>query len=203
MLLKAQSVTKAFGPQKVLKDVSLQINEKDRIGLVGVNGAGKSTFLKILLGEERADTGEITRRTDRIGYMSQFSEISDDMIVREVLEESFPYVEKINRRMKEIDDLMASGGDIDWNGLAEESAQLQGNIDRFKLEILAQVNFPKEAVDRRVGTLSGGERSKLVMAKKAIEILDCDLLIMDEPTSHLDIGTIEWLRSASFRPDVP
>ena len=85
MLLKAQSVTKAFGPQKVLKDVSLQINEKDRIGLVGVNGAGKSTFLKILLGEERADTGEITRRTDRIGYMSQFSEISDDMTVREVL----------------------------------------------------------------------------------------------------------------------
>jgi len=200
MLLKAQSVTKAFGPQKVLRDVSLQINEKDRIGLVGVNGAGKSTFLRILLGEEKADTGEITRRTDRIGYMSQFSEIGDDMTAREVLEESFPYVEKINRRMKEIDDMMASGGDIDWNGLAEESAQLQGKIDRFNaeigdrlLDILSQVNFPKDAIDRRVGTLSGGERSKLVMAKKAIEIMDCDLLIMDEPTSHLDIGTIEWL----------
>ena len=200
MLLKAQSVSKAFGPQKVLKDVSLQINEKDRIGLVGVNGAGKTTFLKILLGEEKADTGEITRRTDRIGYMSQFSDLPEDMTAREVLEDSFPFVEKIHRRMQEIDDLMAAGGDLDWNGLAEESAELQGKIDRFNAEvsdrlmgILEEVNFPKDGIDRPIDSLSGGEKSKVIMAKKAVEILDCDLVIMDEPTSHLDIGTMEWL----------
>ena len=200
MLLKAQSVSKAFGPQKVLKDVSLQINEKDRIGLVGVNGAGKTTFLKILLGEEKADTGEITRRTDRIGYMSQFSDLPGDMTAREVLEDSFPFVEKIHRRMQEIDDLMAAGGDLDWNGLAEESAELQGKIDRFNAEvsdrlmgILEEVNFPKDGIDRPIDSLSGGEKSKVIMAKKAVEILDCDLVIMDEPTSHLDIGTMEWL----------
>jgi len=200
MLLKAQSVSKAFGPQKVLVDVSLQINEKDRIGLVGVNGAGKTTFLKILLGEEKADTGEITRRTDRIGYMSQFSDLPGDMTAREVLEDSFPFVEKIHRRMQEIDDLMAAGGDLDWNGLAEESAELQGKIDRFNAEvsdrlmgILEEVNFPKDGIDRPIDSLSGGEKSKVIMAKKAVEILDCDLVIMDEPTSHLDIGTMEWL----------
>ena len=65
MLLKAQSISQAFGPVKVLKDVSLQINEGDRIAIIGPNGAGKSTFLRILLGEERADTGEITRRRRR------------------------------------------------------------------------------------------------------------------------------------------
>ncbi len=149
MLIKAQSVSKSFGPLKVLTDVSLQVNEGDRIGLVGANGAGKSTFLKILLGEEKEDTGEITRRTERIGYMSQFSDLPGDMTVREVLEESFAFVENIKRRMQEIDDMMVSGGDIDWNGLAEESAMLQGKIDKFNsevgdrlLSILRQVNFP-------------------------------------------------------------
>ena len=63
MLIKAQSITKAFGPHKVLKDVSLQINEGDSIGLIGVNGAGKTTFLKIMLGEMKPDTGELTRNT--------------------------------------------------------------------------------------------------------------------------------------------
>ena len=95
MLIKAQSVSKSFGPLKVLTDVSLQVNEGDRIGLVGANGAGKSTFLKILLGEENEDTGEITRRTERIGYMSQFYDLPGDMNVREVLEESFAFVENI------------------------------------------------------------------------------------------------------------
>jgi ATP-binding cassette subfamily F protein 3 len=200
MLIKAQSVSKSFGPLKVLTDVSLQVNEGDRIGLVGANGAGKSTFLKILLGEEKEDTGEITRRTERIGYMSQFSDLPGDMTVREVLEESFAFVENIKRRMQEIDDMMVSGGDIDWNGLAEESAMLQGKIDKFNsevgdrlLSILRQVNFPEDGIDRRIDTLSGGERTKVVMARKAVQVSDCDLIFMDEPTSHLDIGTIEWL----------
>ena len=200
MLIKAQSVSKSFGPMKVLSDVSLQINEGDRIGLVGANGAGKSTFLKILLGEEKEDTGEITRRTDRIGYMQQFTDLPDDKTVREVLEESFSYVENIKRRMQEIDDLMTAGGDIDWNALAEESAELQGKADKFDsevgdrlLEILREVNFPEDGLDRQMGTLSGGEKSKVVMARTAVQVSDCDVIFMDEPTSHLDIGTIEWM----------
>ena len=208
MLIKAQSVSKSFGPLKVLTDVSLQVNEGDRIGLVGANGAGKSTFLKILLGEEKEDTGEITRRTERIGYMSQFSDLPGDMTVREVLEESFAFVENIKRRMQEIDDQMVSGGDIDWNGLAEESAMLQGKIDKFNsevgdrlLSILRQVNFPEDGIDRRIDTLSGGERTKVVMARKAVQVSDCDLIFMDEPTSHLDIGTIEWLEKYILSAD--
>ena len=131
MLIKAQSVSKSFGPMKVLEDVSLQINEGDRIGLVGANGAGKSTFLKILLGEEKEDTGEITRRTEKIGYMQQFVDIPEDMTVREVLEASFSYAEHIKVRMQEIDDLYSSGGDIDWNALAEEHGELENKLETF------------------------------------------------------------------------
>lgn len=208
MLIKAQSVSKSFGPLKVLQDVSLQINEGDRIGLVGANGAGKSTFIKILLGEEKADTGEITVRTDRIGYMKQFADIPDDATVKEVLEGSFSYAENIKRRMEEIDRAYASGGDIDWNALAEESADLQGKLDRFDsevgdrlLDILEQVGFPSDSLDRKVGTLSGGEKSKIVMARVTVQASDCDVLFMDEPTSHLDIDTVEWMERLilSFR----
>lgn len=200
MLLKAQSVSKSFGPQKVLTDVSLQINEGDRIGLVGANGAGKSTFLKIMLGEEKADTGEITRRTDKIGYMRQFADIPSEMTVREVLEQSYSYAENIKRRMTEIDELYNSGGDIDWNALAEEQSELEGKLETFNgeidgklLDILEQVNFPKDYLDRAMGGLSGGEKSKVMMARTVVQVSDCDVIFMDEPTSHLDIGTIDWM----------
>lgn len=76
MLLKAQSITKSFGTLKVLTDVSLQINENDSIGLIGANGSGKSTFLKIILGELKSDTGDLIRNTKRIGYLNQFAESS-------------------------------------------------------------------------------------------------------------------------------
>ncbi len=200
MLLKAQSVSKSFGPMKVLEDVSLQINEGDRIGLVGANGAGKSTFLKILLGEEKEDTGEITRRTEKIGYMEQFVDIPEDMTVREVLEASFSYAEHIKVRMAEIDALYSSGGDIDWNALAEEQAELEGKLQKFNgeiggklLDVLKQVKFPENYLDRRMGELSGGEKSKVMMARTVVQVSDCDVIFMDEPTSHLDISTIEWM----------
>ena len=109
MLIKAQSITKAFGPVKVLKDVSLQINRGDSIGLIGVNGAGKSTFLKIILGELKPDTGELIRNTERIGYLEQFAESSAEFTVRDVLGRPYGHIENIRRRLREIEDLMIAG----------------------------------------------------------------------------------------------
>ena len=208
MLLKAQSVSKSFGPVKVLKDVSLQINEGDRIALVGDNGAGKSTFLKILLGEEKEDTGEITRMTDRIGYMGQFGDYDDSSSVREILTGSYSYVTKIKRRMAEIDEIMMSGGDIDWNALAEENADLEGKISKFNSEIegklddiLGRMGLSKDVMDRKMGSLSGGERTKIMLTKLTVQVDDCDLIIMDEPTSHLDISTVEWMENQIIQSD--
>ena len=109
MLLKGQSVTKSFGPMKVLKDVSLQINDGDSIVLICVNGAGKTTFLRILLGEIKPDTGELTRNTSKIGYLPQFAESSSDVTVREVLGRPYGHVERIKDRMSRIEEKMATG----------------------------------------------------------------------------------------------
>ena len=200
MLLKAQSISKAFGPLKVLEDVSLQINEGDRIGLVGMNGAGKSTFLKILLGLEKQDTGEITRRANRIGYMAQFSEFPAESTVRDVLGKPYGVNEKILNRIREIEEIMIAGGDIDWNALAEENAELEAQMAKFDRELddklrktLDQVGFPGDRMDSTMGSLSGGERTKVLVARIAVQMEDCDLVLMDEPTSHLDISTMEWL----------
>ena len=129
MLLKAQSVTKSFGPVKVLKDVNLQINAGDNIGLIGVNGAGKTTFLQILLGETPYDTGELMRNTERTGYLPQFAESSPNVTVREVLGRPYGHVERIRNRMKVIEDRMASGDVDDWNAIAEEYSRLESGLE--------------------------------------------------------------------------
>ena len=208
MLVRASSLSKSFGPIKVLKDVTLQIDEGQRVGVVGVNGSGKTTLLKIILGMEKADTGELIRRTDKIGYMSQFTDIPNDSVIRDVLSSSYGYVEGIKRRMQEIDDIMAAGGDIDWNALVEENMELENKLQTFEStigdklkDIFAEIDFPTQILDRKMGELSGGERTKVMIAKLAVQVRDCDLLVMDEPTSHLDITTIEWMEDFIINSD--
>jgi len=200
MLIKATSITKAFGPQKVLKDVSLQINEGDSIGLIGVNGAGKSTFLKIMLGEMKPDTGELIRNTQKIGYLEQFPESSSDFTVRDVLGRPYGHIENIKRRLKEIEDIMVAGGDIDWNALAEENSILESQLAKCDMDdeenlkrALEKVGLSADMMERTMDSLSGGERAKVMLSRIVVQGDECDLLIMDEPTNHLDIDTVEWL----------
>lgn len=200
MLIKAQSITKAFGPHKVLKDVSLQINEGDSIGLIGVNGAGKTTFLRIMLGEMKPDTGELIRNTERIGYLEQFAEDSEEFTVRDVLGRPYGHIENIKRRINEIEEIMASGGDIDWNALAVENAELESQLAKSDMDdeenqkkALEKVGLSVDMMDRTMDSLSGGERAKVMLSRIVVQADDCDLLVMDEPTSHLDINTVEWL----------
>ena len=199
MLIRAESVTKSFGPVKVLTKADLQINRGDSIGLIGVNGAGKSTFLKILLGEERCDTGEIIRNTERIGYLPQFADSSEDT-VRDVLGRSYGHLEHIRRRMRELDSVMSSGEDIDWNSVTSEYAVLESELsgskaedEKTQLAALKKVGLPQEFMDRSMCTLSGGERTKVMLSRIVIQAEGCDVLFLDEPTSHLDIDTVEWL----------
>jgi ATP-binding cassette subfamily F protein 3 len=200
MLLKAQSVSKSFGPSKILKDASLQINSGDTIGLIGVNGAGKTTFLKILLGIERPDTGEIIRNTSRIGYLEQFAESSSEYTVRDVLGRPYGHTERIKARMKELDEKMVAGGDIDWNAVAEEYANLDSELagsaaddEKKTIDALKKVGLSEDIMDRTMDSLSGGERTKVMLSRILVQAEECDVLFLDEPTSHLDIGTVEFL----------
>lgn len=200
MLFKAQSIVKSYGPVKVLKDASLQINKGDSIGLIGINGAGKSTFLRILLGRERFDTGELTVNTERVGYLEQFPESSSDYTVRDVLGRPYGHVENIRHRMQEIEALMASGGELDWNALVSEYSKLEKDLaqndmkdEKNLVSALNKVGLPRELMDRTMDSLSGGERTKVMLSRILVQADDSDILIMDEPTSHLDIDTVEWL----------
>ena len=200
MLFKAQSIVKSYGPVKVLKDASLQINKGDSIGLIGVNGAGKSTFLRILLGRERFDTGELTVNTKRVGYLEQFPESSADYSVRDVLGRPYGHVEGIQRRMHEIESLMASGGELDWNALVSEYSKLEKDLaqndmkdEKNLVSALKKVGLSPDLMDRAMDSLSGGERTKVMLSRILVQADECDILIMDEPTSHLDIDTVEWL----------
>ncbi|MCB5279662.1 MAG: ATP-binding cassette domain-containing protein [Candidatus Cloacimonetes bacterium] len=200
MLFKATAVTKSFGPVKVLTGADLQINEGDSIGLIGMNGAGKSTFLKILLGQMSYDTGEIIRNTTRVGYLEQFAESSKEFTVHDVLGRPYGHVENIKRRMHEIDDLMAAGGNIDWNALALEYSQLEASLEKCDFQdenklrsCLRKVGLETNIMDRTMDSLSGGERTKVMLSRILVQADECDILVMDEPTSHLDINTVEWL----------
>jgi ATPase components of ABC transporters with duplicated ATPase domains len=200
MLLKAQAVAKSFGPIKVLTDTSIQINEGDSIGLIGINGAGKSTFMKILLGESKYDTGELTRNTHSIGYLEQFPEASSEFSVKDVLGRPYGKYENIRHRMFEIEELMGSGTDVDWNALASEYSGLEREMERSDakdeqklITALKNVGLSKDLMERTMDSLSGGERTKVMLSRILVQADDCDLLFMDEPTSHLDIETVEWL----------
>ena len=200
MLLKAQAVAKSFGPIKVLIDTSIQINEGDSIGLIGINGAGKSTFMKILLGESKYDTGELIRNTHQIGYLEQFPEASSEFTVKDVLGRPYGKCENIRHRMSEIEEMMSSGTDVDWNALASEYSGLEREMERSDakdeqklITALKNVGLSKDLMERTMDSLSGGERTKVMLSRILVQADDCDLLFMDEPTSHLDIETVEWL----------
>ena len=157
-LIKTVELSKHYKKAIALNNVSVTIPEGAIYGLVGNNGAGKSTLLRLILGEEKPDTGEIIRRTDKIGYMQQFTELPDDATPRDVLSSCYGFVETIKRRQAEIDDMMMQGGDVDWNALAEESAELERKLSSFESEIddklqdvFASINFPTSILDRKMG----------------------------------------------------
>ena len=171
MLFKAQAITKSFGPLKVLTDANIQINEGDSIGLIGVNGAGKSTFLKILLGQEKPDTGELTVNTNRVGYLEQFAESSENITVRDVLGRPYGHIENIKRRMKEIEELMASGQDIDWNAIASEYSQLEKDLEQNDMKdeknlvsALKKVGLSPDLMDRSMPPFRRG-KDKVMLSR--------------------------------------
>jgi ATP-binding cassette subfamily F protein 3 len=201
MLLKAEGVGKAFGPKEVLKEVDLQIEMGDRIGLVGGNGAGKTTLIRILMGQLRPDLGSLSLRTSRICHLPQFVEVERGASVGStvaVQEHEAP----LRRRAEEIEAIMASGGDgdTDWNALSQEYSALQEEMAKLSarrttdkaMDLLEEFGLEDKA-GGKMGELSGGERTKVMLSKVLAQAERSDLIFLDEPTSHLDIETVEWL----------
>lgn len=198
MLASLEDVSKSFADQVVLADASAAIHETDRIGLIGRNGAGKSTLVSILLGLEDPDDGTVFLRGDaNVGYMRQDSGLEADATVLEEMRSVFAdtlaaqdRMEELSRQMEDAPDDAALQAKYD----AAMSHVLAGdgyNIDVKIRRVLTGMGFAETADDTRITTMSGGEKTRLALAKLLLQ--EPDLLVLDEPTNHLDMRTLAWL----------
>ena len=202
ILLSLQGVTKSFGTNEVLRDASLVLQDGQRMGLVGVNGCGKSTLMKIIAGVESADGGTITMQKGlRLGYLAQQGEVAQGRTVLEELESVFEPVVEMENQLRRMEEQMAECGDdmtrltrlgSQYDALTLEFERRNGYGWRSTVQgVLAGLGFRKEQQGQLASLLSGGERTRLCLGRMLLT--EPDLLLLDEPTNHLDLKSIAWL----------
>ena len=192
-----------FSVKPLFEDVSFVINDRDRIALVGKNGAGKSTMLKILCGQEKPTAGTVSVPNDTtIGYLPQVMKLTDDTTVREETRKAFASVSKLKQRVDELQSQLSVREDYDSEDylnlvqsftkaqdryMMAEPDSMEANMERT----LTGLGFSRQDFDRPTREFSGGWRMRIELAKILLE--SPDVLLLDEPTNHLDIESIQWL----------
>ena len=205
-MLRLERICKIYPTGEVLKDVSWEIKNGERIGLVGVNGAGKSTQLKIIAGLEEATDGSLIAEGDpSVAYLKQEFDVDVSRTVREELFEAFQEASELVHSQKLIQEKMESelaSKDLDYlDSLIKELSVVQNkfeSINGYDLEskiekLLPTIGFNQKEANRLVGDFSGGWQMRIALGK--ILLQSPDLLLLDEPTNHLDLETIEWLEN--------
>lgn len=195
-LLRADNLDKNYGTKQLLNDVSFLIKEKDRIGLIGINGTGKSTLMKILSGKDHSEKGSIDYPNDyKIGYLSQDTVFSEDISVLDaVFEDDTPVMKAIHAYEKALVDLAQDGENVAVQKAYEKAEEAMNKEDAWLAETSAKTILNKLGIlflDKKVSELSGGQQKRLGLAQVLIQ--SPDLLLLDEPTNHLDYQTIQWL----------
>ena len=204
IILSAQNIAKSFGVNAVLRDVSLTVQQGDRIGLVGVNGCGKSTLMRILAELDAQDGGEISLvRGTRIGYLAQQNMVTSGETVWNELQKVYEPVFAMEAKLRELEDEMAHAH-TDEQRFARLSADYDRLTRRFEESdgyswksmvsgVLNGLGFKPAQYDQCVDSLSGGEQTRLCLARLLLQ--KPDLLLLDEPTNHLDMETLQWLEN--------
>ena len=202
ILISVQDVVKGFGAHEVLKGVSFSLQKGEKMGLVGVNGCGKTTLMRIITGEMESDGGMIHKNKDlRIGYLRQVDDIALTDTVWGSLLRVFEDVIAMEKRLRALEAEMEQNSDPET--AMRLTSDYQRLLDRFNeaegyayegemLGVLNGLGLKPEMHDRLVSTLSGGERTRQSLAKLLLQ--KPDVIFMDEPTNHLDLEAIEWLQ---------
>ena len=202
IILQANKIERSFAGEVLFDNISLQVDERDRIALVGKNGAGKSTLLKILVGEEEPTSGEINNKRDlSLSYLAQDSRFESSNTIYDEMLHVFDDLRKTEKTLRQMELEMGekTGADLeklmqDYDRLSEEFRQAGGFT--YEADIRAILNgfkFDEPMWQMKIEELSGGQNTRLALAKMLLE--KPNLLVLDEPTNHLDIETIAWLEN--------
>lgn len=204
ILLQVQQVARYFGADTLFENVSLDVSDNSRIALVGRNGVGKSTLLKMIIGNESPDAGRITKKKGlTIGYLAQNTGLESDKTIYAEMLSVFERLQIMEKNLHEMEAKIADPGadhsSSAYSQLLNQYDQLLHDFEEqngygYEAEVrsvLHGFHFEQEDYDRKISSLSGGQKTRLALAKLLLE--QRDLLILDEPTNHLDIDTLTWL----------
>ncbi len=200
MILSCQNISKSFGTDEILKNVSFHIEANEKAAIVGINGAGKSTLLKIIMQKETPDTGEVILAKDAtIGYLAQYQDVSGHRTIYEEVLDAKQNIIEMEERLRGMETQMntLTGQELEtlldgYHRLSHEFELLGGYTYRSEVTgILKGLGFSESEFDRQMSEFSGGQKTRVSLGK--LLVTKPDVLLLDEPTNHLDMESIRWL----------
>ncbi|MCI8307622.1 MAG: ABC-F type ribosomal protection protein [Lachnospiraceae bacterium] len=202
MLLSCSHLTKSYGGNTIISDISFHINDYEKCAVVGINGAGKTTLLKILTGEESADSGDVFISSDRsVGYLKQQQDISSELTIYDEISSVKEDIFLLEQRLRGLESGMRglSGTELEkmleeYNRCTTLFERADGYACRSEIAgIIKGLGFDEDNFSKKINTLSGGQKTRVALGK--ILLSKPDLIILDEPTNHLDMNSIAWLEN--------
>ncbi len=200
-ILTVKNINHGFGDRAIFEDVSFRLLKGEHVGLIGANGEGKSTFMNIITSKLMPDEGQVIWSNNvRVGYMDQHAVLEQGLTIRDILRGAFKYLFDLEAEMNELYGKMGEMNEDEMNKALDRTAVIQDMLDHngfyvidAKVEEVAKgLGLLDVGLDKDVTALSGGQRTKVLLAKLLLETPD--ILLLDEPTNYLDEAHIEWLK---------